>query len=393
MNCPICNRETDSLLCPGCGFDRSRDYEVFPTFAPLSGSRDARSRLRDGMLRCADCGCGEFRLLFSQGSLSCRRCGHLLTSLELEPVLRALNCTPAPEPVPAPEPPAKPEAPINPFDFEVYDPSKYVYDPPRPPRRIIDIAAGAEHTVALYDDGTVQAIGRNDTGACNLSHWRDISAIAAGNGYTLGLRSDGTVVAAGSGYFTPREVKHWRDIAAIAGGVNIYGLKRDGTVLGGPYDWKNIIAIAAGKHHLVGLKPDSTVVASRIGSEDQGQCDVGYWRKITAIAAGQHHTVGLKVNGTVVTTGSNYHGACSTNHWRGITAIAAGDHHTVGLQRDGTVVATGWNLHGQCDLDSWRGITRICAGGNLTVGLKPDGTLVAAGENIYGQRNVSKLLP
>lgn len=35
MKCPVCDKENQSMLCPSCGFDCSRDYERYPTFGPL----------------------------------------------------------------------------------------------------------------------------------------------------------------------------------------------------------------------------------------------------------------------------------------------------------------------------------------------------------------------
>jgi alpha-tubulin suppressor-like RCC1 family protein len=80
------------------------------------------------------------------------------------------------------------------------------------------------------------------------------------------------------------------------------------------------------------------------------------WRDIVAIAAGSLHTVGLKADGTVVATGDNAFGQCEVGDWRGIVAVAAGCAHTVGLKADGTVVATGDNAHGQCEVGGWSDI-------------------------------------
>ncbi|PFN54858.1 chromosome condensation regulator, partial [Bacillus thuringiensis] len=43
-------------------------------------------------------------------------------------------------------------------------------------------------------------------------------------------------------------------------------------------DWRDIVAIAAGCAHTVGLKSDGTVIA--VGNNEFGQCDVGSWRDI-----------------------------------------------------------------------------------------------------------------
>lgn len=80
------------------------------------------------------------------------------------------------------------------------------------------------------------------------------------------------------------------------------------------------------------------------------------WRDIVAVAAGYLHTVGLKVDGTVIAVGNDKHNQCDVSGWRGIVAIATGTNHTIGLKSDGTVVAVGENTYGQCDVSSWRNI-------------------------------------
>ena len=62
---------------------------------------------------------------------------------------------------------------------------------------IIQVAAGLYHTVGVKVDGTVVAVGYNDSGQCNVSGWAGINQTAEGLYHTVGLRSDGTVVAVG----------------------------------------------------------------------------------------------------------------------------------------------------------------------------------------------------
>lgn len=50
--------------------------------------------------------------------------------------------------------------------------------------------------------------------------------------------------------------------------------------------------IAAGRRHTVAVQFDGTVTA--VGDNKYGQCDVNGWRDIVAVAAGSYHTVGLK---------------------------------------------------------------------------------------------------
>ena len=189
----------------------------------------------------------------------------------------------------------------------------------------------------------------------------------------------------------------WTDIVQIAAGYShTVGVKDNGTVVAvgwndeGQCDvggWTGINQTAAGLHHTVGLKSDGTVVA--VGLNDEGQCNVGNWTGIIQVAAGAQHTVGLKTDGTVVAVGDNYYGECDVGGWTDIVQVAAGmGWHTVGLEDDGTVVAVGWNDDGQCNVGSWTDIVQVSANYNHTVGLKSDGTVVAVGDNSEGQCNV-----
>ena len=205
------------------------------------------------------------------------------------------------------------------------------------------------------------------------------------------------------------------------------------------YSWTDIVAVAAGSQHTVGLRSDGTVVAT--GWNYHGQCDVSNWKNIRlpqemnpgyqaaqqlmdegkylqamwafsaldfqdsaekaqearscyvssqpTLAVGSGHTVGLLSDGTVVATGWNRNSQCDVDSWSDIVAVAAGDSHTVGLRGDGTVVATvvatGWNDYGQCDVDGWTDIVAVAAGWLHTMGLRSDGTVVATGCNDDGQ--------
>ena len=92
------------------------------------------------------------------------------------------------------------------------------------------------------------------------------------------------------------------------------------------------------------------------------------WTDIVAVAAGDDHTVGLKRDGSVVAVGSNadivggYVGQCNVSDWTDIVSVAAGFYYTIGLKRDGSVVAVGWNTDGQSDVSGWSDI-----GGTLTL--------------------------
>ena len=218
--------------------------------------------------------------------------------------------------------------------------------------------------------------------------------IATGCWHTVGVRINGTAIATvfegGPQYYNNQcDISEWTNIIAIAaGGKHTVGLKADGSVISVgdqnvKYDWTDVVSIATGDYHTIGLRSDGTVLAKFTGyikSDNKGQCDVSGWRNIVSIAAGFEHSVGLKSDGTVVAVGLNYNGQCEVSGWSDIVAVAAGGGHTVGLRSNGTVVATKhgnrW-YSGQCDVSGWTDIVAVSAGSNHTVGLKADGTVIA----------------
>ena len=46
-NCPVCDQENSSPVCPGCGFDSSCDYEAYPTLQQPDVLPDAVALLRE----------------------------------------------------------------------------------------------------------------------------------------------------------------------------------------------------------------------------------------------------------------------------------------------------------------------------------------------------------
>ena len=144
------------------------------------------------------------------------------------------------------------------------------------------VDAGNAHTVGLKTDGTVVAVGWNESGQCNVGNWMGITQVSGGGCHTVGLSSNGTVVAAGYNYYGECNVGGWTDIVQVS---------------------------AASGYQTVGLKSNGTVVAA--GYNQFGQLNVGNWTDIVQVSAGSYFTVGLKSNGTVVAVGWDSHGQCS----------------------------------------------------------------------------------
>lgn len=77
--------------------------------------------------------------------------------------------------------------------------------------------------------------------------------------------------------------------------------------------WKNIVSIACGRGHIVGLKSDGTVVAA--GDNSSGQCNVRRLENIVLIAANHSCTYALSRDGVLYGIGNLYAGEIKNTYW------------------------------------------------------------------------------
>ena len=386
MKCPVCEAAMASVVC-SCGYDESRNYEKYPSFGKIPSGTVSVSGLRDrqkNLVRCGGCGNHGFSLNIQEKKLCCLRCGRALAETELKLLCSAMGWEKAQPTVTSQqrEPQPRQHTP-KPQGFTRAD-----------PKQIVSIAVGWYHTVALYADGTVAAVGNNDRRQCEVSSWKDIVAISAGYSYTTGLKKDGTVVQTET---RDSSMAYWKDIVAIANGYHhTVGLKRDGTVVaaGLPsqgrlevHGWRNIQAIAAGDEFTLGLEKSGRVVIA--GNSAKFGEEVRRWYNIQAIAAGYDHCAALDRNGNILVAGAAH---TFPKREAPVTGLDAGGYFTAILRTDGTVDAVGVNYDGRIDVKTWRNVAKIASAYQHTVGLKADGTLVATGSNQYGQCDVDKLI-
>lgn len=381
--------------------DISLDYEHFPTFSPLPDGMETEN----AFVRCEGCGGTVFHLRKAGKGLLCAHCRQemlplpsmLFPASDAEPQAMIPEEDPHPESAnddlfheePGSEVPTVEEFIRNNPALKGIVESQLPPEPEFPSTAIssapwFQFARSKEHSAVLRPDGTVQAIGANKYGQCNVQDWKEITAIAAASGFTAGLAADGKVKYAGYNWMTRNKISGWSNITAIAAGSNfLAALCADGSVKAHGIRvpvYSGITAIAAGENHLVARSVDGSVRA--IGLNSQGMCNVQDWSGITAVAAGSQHTIGLCEDGTVRAVGYQKKGKfekasrCDVQEWTGMTAIAAGSFHTVGLRADGRVYAVGSNKDGQCDVWDWDDVIAICAGADYTAALRSDGTIL-----------------
>src|SRR5438552_3167926 len=150
--------------------------------------------------------------------------------------------------------------------------------------------------------------------------------LAAGANHSLAVQSDGSVLVWGANYafFAPQ--------AYLATPAPI------------PADLSNVVAVAPGMSFITGhglaLKSDGTVAAWGDNTYAQATVSAGFINVI-AVAAGEDYSLALKNDGSVCAWGYNYHGETnSPAGMSGVVAIAAGRNFCLALKDDGTVA--GW---------------------------------------------------
>ena len=106
--CPVCNQQSDTLLCENCGFDGSCDLEHYPTLAvPSALPRSIQKQKQQyewdnkNLLRCPECEGDQFRFHLADGAFICLNCRH---HLPLSKIGASMSPTPVKKPAPVADP-------------------------------------------------------------------------------------------------------------------------------------------------------------------------------------------------------------------------------------------------------------------------------------------------
>jgi len=196
------------------------------------------------------------------------------------------------------------------------------------------VAAGADHTLARMNDGTLWAWGSNfsgQLGRVSLAAGAAITAAGAAPALSPGrvvvLRANGT-----------EDVASWSRLAA--GGAHSLAVRSSGEL----YVWGSNLSGQLG----LGNNTNMTTPV-RLGTD-------GDWSQI---AAGADHSVAIRLNGTFWSWGSNGDGQLGTGSQSNVTQptqvgsgnnwvkLAAGRFSSYGLRTDGMLLGWGRNVEGQ----------------------------------------------
>ncbi|MGH7493184.1 MAG: T9SS type A sorting domain-containing protein [bacterium] len=298
---------------------------------------------------------------------------------------------------------------------------------------IATIQGGDHHSIALKDDGTVWAWGRNQYGALGdnsttqrtspvqvkgvggTGNLTNVKAIAGGGLFSLALKADGTVWAWGrndkgqlgdnstTDSSTPVQVKgaggtgNLTNVAAIhAGYAFSIAMKADGTV----WAWGS---------NVYGQLGDNTTTDSSVPVQVKGSGGTGNLTNVAELSGGAQHGLVIKGDGTVWAWGRNQKGQLGDNtttnrstpvqvsSFSNAVTVAGGIYHSVAFKSDGTIWTWGYNEFGQLGDNSTTdktipvlaagltGVIQIAAGGRHSLALRTDGSLRSWGFNYYFQ--------
>lgn len=269
------------------------------------------------------------------------------------------------------------------------------------------VSAGRSHVVAIKQDGTVVATGRNSYGQCDVDNWNNIVQVSAGTDYTLGLKKDGTVVATGENSYEKLEVSDWKDVIYISAGRYPVGITNSGKVITTSnyikenYDIENIDNVKyvsmdlTGSIFIINEQGEIISLFEEFKTNERTQKFISNLNKPVSVKSTGLLSAGLFDTGDLLVKDVASTFSVGKRKYENIVQYDL-DYDLVGmLDKYGKVkimdcIAQNVFINKYADeWKEWEDIISICVGLDFAIGLKSDGTLVAAGDNEYGQCDVS----
>lgn len=219
---------------------------------------------------------------------------------------------------------------------------------------IAQVTSSTCSVYALTRDGTLMTVGRNN------AYGTEKAAKLCGNEPIL-MDADGYILpgtAYGDEWFRhhiPEAARSMRfaDVVECEREVEA-GLTMDGRIVGfngneermREFDHAPYTAVSMYFYHLAALRADGRVdVVVRANcyetQADRNACQVEDWENVVQVAAGCYHTLGLKRDGTVYYAGSDARHRAQVEGWTDVVQVAAGNGTSIALMTDGSVAMAG----------------------------------------------------
>ena len=222
--------------------------------------------------------------------------------------------------------------------------------------KIIEVSAGGYFTVALKDDGTVIAWGKNNYGQCNVpSDLRNVKQISAGYEHAVALREDGTALVWGRYSLEQNQfISKFQNIKDISAN----------------YSYTAFVC-ETGKLYSCGNSEDVDFGAEGLVFKDV----------VEKVDTAEQHLLALDRNGNLIITGRARSELVNIPDNIGSVAdFSACSSFCVALNTNGEIFAWGFNSAGELDVpDGLSDVVDIETGWFTGVALRENGTLVSWG--------------
>ena len=197
----------------------------------------------------------------------------------------------------------------------------------------------SETTVVYIDDYSgVNGSGSNANG--ELSNLTSSAAVKVceGEGFTIILNEDGTLSNAGL-------------ISRYANQVS---------------DWKNIVDIAVGDKHILGVDSNGRVHCA--GDDSSGACDLPDPRNIRKVFATANGSIAMDADG-VITSAGTFIGSGSLKNYFNIRDVASSENILAILCEDHSIDVYTKNSMNYLEAESWNDIVDVACGDSFVAGL------------------------
>ena len=233
----------------------------------------------------------------------------------------------------------------------------------------LQVSFGERHTVTLRANGTVAAEGDNTCGQRNVSALNGIRAVLAAPNCTYAVRSDGRVAVCG-----------------LTGALTLPTEQLPGEPCPVLKDWNNVVRLACGNEHLVGLTADGRVLIGGFSPTEQEirSAEAAKLRDVKEIAAAvSGGTIALLKDGTAQFLGAGDDPRAQVQEWKDLTAVAMESGYSVGLTSDGRVRLAG-SVNRLLDLGrsqaaAWENVVAIACRDAVIAAVTDEGELKLAG--------------
>ncbi len=217
---------------------------------------------------------------------------------------------------------------------------------------VVKVVAGNGFGAVLTSDGKVTILGNLESNGGSNLNWSRIVDIAAGDNHLLALNDKGKVFAIGDNTYNQCDVDSFKNIVKIFASKTGSIVEDEdgklsfcGIMLGSSQikNYESPLDISSSENYLLIVNSDKTVTCiSRFSNE----LATNRWTNIVDVAAGNNFVAGLRSDGTVLVNSDNEDIVLNASKWSNIIAI--------GSYNDYLVAYDGSKIYGTGESDIYK---------------------------------------